>query len=166
MKKLLLGILLTFLLTINGYCAYTVNNTINPSSPDTQVQNFVQGTDSAGTYKTVFTPNTTNSGSGGGRLYAIYESNNDPSATHLVSCELYISSAAYIFIATTTALTDGTANGVPPKNLLSTVPNLKVDSNGNSYLDLSSSGQVVKCTYATSLTSTDQINLIAVGSDY
>jgi hypothetical protein len=143
--------------------AVTPNSTINPQTPDVQVQNFVQGTDSALTYKTVFTP-----GANGSRLYAIFESNNDGSATHLVSCEIYVGSVAYVFTATTTASSDGFANATPAKNLLTTttMPGLKVDSNGNSYLELSSSSDLVKCTFATALTSSTLINIIAVGADY
>jgi len=168
MKKLLLFLGILFWST-SGFCAYTTNSTTNPLVPDVQFQNFVQGTDTAGTYKVVFTPGANSaSGSVGGRLYAIYESNNDTSTTHLVSCEEVVSGVSYVFTATTTAVNDGTANGVPAKNFIisGNLPNLKMETNGNTYLDFSSDGQVVKCTYATALTSTDLINLIAVGADY
>jgi hypothetical protein len=144
------------------HAAGTGNNFITPQTPNRGWTSFVQGTDSAGTYKTIYT-----GGTNGSLCKALIETNNDGSATHLVTVQLVIGAAKIGGTAVTTASNDGFANGVPPKNfMLSTIwPGLPLDSDGNPFIFLASA-DTLQATFATSLTASDQINLYAKCDDY
>ncbi len=131
-------------------------------TPKLALVQFLQGTDNAGTYKTLYT-----GGSNGSKVIGMWENNNDPSATHLVTIQLVRSSVLYGGIAITTALNDGYANATPAKNLMSPSvwPGLPVDSDGNPYL-LLQSGDLIQATFATAITSSDVINIAAIIADF
>lgn len=142
--------------------AVTPNSIVTPQTPSRGVVQFLQGTDSAGTYKTLYT-----AGSNGSKCIAIWETNNDGSATHLITVEIVNSSVKYGGVAVTTASNDGYANSTPAKNLMSTAnwPGLPIDSDGNPFFFLAS-GDTLQATFATALTSSTKVNLVAICADY
>ena len=131
-------------------------------TPNVAVQNFVQGTDSAGTYKTVFT-----AGSNGSVVRGMMVTSTDSTTTHLVTCAVVRSATNYIFTAFTAPLGAGTTITNPAvAPLTATItPGLQLDADGNPTLYLKS-GDTLACTYATTLTSTTQINVVAIGADF
>lgn len=100
-------------------------------------------------------------------IKGIWETNNDPSATHLVTCQIVNGGVKYGGVALTTVSSSGFANNVPAVNLLdpSVWSGLPVDSDGNPYL-MMISGDTLQCTYATALTASDVINLMANATDF
>lgn len=138
--------------------AVTANSVVTAQTPNRGVVQFLQGTDVAGTYKTLYT-----AGANGSKCQALWENNNDASATHLVTVEIVNSAVKYGAVAVTTAVNDGYANGVPPKNLM--WGGLPIDSDGNSFFFLAS-GDTLQATFATALTSSTKINLVTICADY
>lgn len=140
--------------------AVTANSAVTTQVPDLFVCQFLQGTDSPGTYKTCVTA-TAN----GEKCIYGYETNNDASATHLITVEVVRSSVKYGLTAFTTASSDGYANAVPPKGFLtSTFAALPTDNN-NQFVFLNN-GDTIQATFATALTSTDKINLVFICADF
>lgn len=142
--------------------APTPNSVVTPQTPNNGLQNFVQGTDATATYKTVYT-----AGGNGSKCVGLIETNNDGSATHLVTIAITNGGTDYVIVAVTTASNDGNGAGVPPKNLLATsnLPGLAIDSDGMPYLILKS-GDTLRAQYSTSLTLTTRINLVATCADF
>jgi hypothetical protein len=146
--------------------ATTPNSIITAQTPNTGIVSFVQGTDSAGTYKLLYS-----AGANGSRCNGVWETNNDGSATHLVTLQVATSTTPGTGLsggmAITTASNDGFANAVPAKNLISAAnwPGLPIDQYGNPYVQLKS-GQALQATFATALTASDQINLMASCQDF
>lgn len=153
---------LLFLLAQPVLGAVTPNSVVTAQTPNRGIVQFLQGTDIAGTYKTIYT-----AGSNGSKCFALWETNNDASATHLVTVQIVNSAVKYGGVALTSASSDGFANAVPAKNLMSQAnwPGLPLDSDGNPYF-LLVSGDTVQATFATALTSTDFLNLTAVCVDF
>lgn len=131
-------------------------------TPNIGVQTFIQGTDTAGTYKTLYT-----GGSNGSKCTGLMAESNDNSATHLLTVEIIHSSTTVPMAAVTIPLSGGASTYGTPLNLMSSTnwPGLPVDSDGNPYFYLTN-GDTLKATYATNLTSTDQINFMAVCADF
>lgn len=161
LKKILLASALA-LLPAAAYANVTANSFVTPQAPNRGIVQFLQGTDSAGTYKTLYT-----AGSNGSRCYAIWMNNNDGSATHLVTLQIVNSTVKYGGVALTTVSSAGFANATPAQSLMSSTvwPGLPVDQYGNSYVQLNS-GDTLQATFATSLTSATLINLVASCSDF
>jgi len=142
--------------------AVTPNSIVTGQTPNRGRVQFLQGTDSAGTYKTLYT-----AGVNGSKCFGLFETNNDASATHLVTVQVFNALVGYGGVAVTTASSDGFANATPPKAFMSPTnwPGLPVDSNGNPYINLIS-GDTIQATFATALTSTDVVNLYISCTDY
>jgi hypothetical protein len=142
--------------------ATTPNSYVTPQTPNRGVVQFLQGTDSAGTYKTLYT-----AASNGSRCYAMWSTNNDASATHLITVQIVNSTVKYGGVAITSVESAGFATGVTPQNFLSSAnwPGLPVDAYGNPYVQLIS-GDTIQATFATSITSTDLINIVTSCSDF
>lgn len=163
MKRLLLASVAALGLFGPAFATTTANSVITAQTPNRGVVQFLQGTDTAGTYKTLYT-----AGSNGSKCFGLWETNNDASATHLVTVQISSSTSAhcspatscYGGVALTTASNDGFANAVPAKNLMSATnwPGLPVDGNANPFLYLKS-GDTLEATFATALTSSDWLNL-------
>lgn len=155
MKRTVLGVLAGLLLGSTAQAALTANSIITAQTPNRGIVQFLQGTDVAGTYKTLYT-----AGANGSRCTGLVENNNDPSATHLVTVELVNTAVKYGGTAVTSGLGDGYLTGIPPKAFMSATnwPGLPVDQYGNPYL-LMISGDTLQATFATAITSTDKINL-------
>lgn len=163
MKKILAcASALLFALSLPALAAVTPNSVVTAQTPNRGIVQFLQGTDTAGTYKTLYT-----AGSSGSKCFALWETNNDASATHLVTVQIVNSAVKYGGVAVTSVLSEGFANGVPAKNFFSSSiwPGLPMDSDGNPYL-LLVSGDTLQATFATALTSTDVLNLTAVCVDF
>jgi hypothetical protein len=142
--------------------ATTPNSWITAQTPTEGRVQFLQGTDSAGTYKTVYT-----AGTNGSRCLALWSTNNDASATHLLTVQIVNGGVKYGGTSLTTVSNAGFANGTPPQNLLAAAvwPGLAQDGNGNPFIMLAS-GDTLQETFATALTSTDLINTIATCEDF
>jgi hypothetical protein len=142
--------------------ATTPNSLVTPQTPSRGVVRFLQGTDSAGTLKTIYT-----AGANGSRCYGLFMTNSDNSTTHLVN--VYLTNAGFSVNgpAVTTVLAAGVAAGVAPQPLMtSTVwPALPVDQYNNPYVQMVS-GDTLQATFATVLSTSAQITMYAVCNDF
>ena len=140
--------------------AVTANSVITAQTPNNSKQNFVQGSDAAGTYKTLYT-----AGGNGSKCNAVVVANNDASATHVITLEVVNGGTGYPLVTfVTTSPTSGqysTVNAISAINF----PGLPVDSDGNPYIQLVS-GDTLKATFATALTASDQIEMYASCADF
>jgi hypothetical protein len=153
--------------------AVTPNNIVTPQVVNRGIVQFLQGTDVAGTYKTLYT-----AGANGSRCVAIMTTNNDGSATHLLTLQVVNSAVKYGGAAVTTISSAGFANGAPAQ-LITKVPSLNPvvassglplwplpeDSDGNGYLQMIS-GDTLQVTFATNLTAATLINVYASCVDF
>lgn len=151
--------LAAILATAPVFASVTANSVITAQTPTNGKQNFVQGTDSPGTFKTVYT-----AGTNGSRCNGLTVANNDPSATHVVTIEVANGANSYPLGTFVTA--EPTAGQYSTVGALgSVIFGLPVDVNGNPYIQLVS-GDTLKVTYASALTSADQIVVYASCSDF
>ena len=124
------------------WAAVTPNAPITPQTPKHYLVRFVQGTDSAATYKTLVT-----GGANGTRCMAVWMTTDDTTATHIMTFRITRSATPYQGPIATTNLTQ-----LPVGILNSTLwPGLPTDSDGNSYLHLEPS-DLLEVTFATALT--------------
>jgi hypothetical protein len=161
---------LLILLGSPAWATVTANSIISAQTVNRIAANFIQGTDTALTYKIIYT-----AGANGSRCNSLWMTTNDGTATHLVTVQIsktntLCNSAATNCVggtATTTVLSAGFANATPSQNLLSAVnwPGLPLDSDGNPYIQLVS-GDFIQATFATALTASTQINLFGSCSDF
>lgn len=145
-----------------AWAATTPNSYIAPQTPNRGIVQFLQGTDNAGVYKTLYT-----SGSNGSRCYGMWMTSTDSTA-HLVTVQINNASVKYGGTAVTTGTTTpGFANGAPAINLMSAGnwPGLPVDQYGNPYVQLVS-GDTIQATFATNLTASNLVNIVASCSDF
>lgn len=143
--------------------ATTPNSIVTPQTPNRGVVQFLQGTDTAGTYKTLYT-----AGANGSRCYGMVMNNNDVTTTHLVTVQIINSAVKYGGTALTTVLNAGFANATPPQPMStpSVWPGLSLDQYNNPYIQLVS-GDTVQATFATALTTTGNvINIQSTCSDF
>lgn len=157
-----LGVLTLIATVIGVGAAVTPNSIITAQIPNRGIVQFLQGTDAAGTYKTLYT-----AGINGSKCFGMYETNNDGSATHLVTVQVVNGGVRYGGMAITTASNDGFANAAPAKALMSNTnwPGLPIDGNGNPTIYLVS-GDTLQATFATALTSSDLINIYVSCVDF
>lgn len=158
-----LGLVLALLCMAQpAMAAVTGNNPITAQLPMNGLVQFLQGTDAAGTYKTLYT-----AGTNGSKISGIFVTSNDASVAHLVTCQIVNTAVKYGGVSATIAVNLGFANAAAPFNLMSQTiwPGLPIDMNGNPYFYLKS-GDTLQCTFATALTTSDVLNLIAIASDY
>jgi hypothetical protein len=150
------------LLLTSAFAAVTPNSIITAQTVNRGKVQFLQGTDTAGTYKTLYA-----AGANGSKCFGMFETNNDGSATHLVTVQVFNGGVAYGGVAVTSASSDGFANATPAKNLMSPAnwPGLPVDANGNPFIYLAS-GDTLQATFATALTSMDVLNIYVNCVDY
>ena len=160
--KLLLAIAFLSLLLGSADAAVTANSAVTAQTPTEGRVQFLQGTDSAGTYKTLYT-----AGANGSRCNALWSTNNDASATHLLTCELVNGAVKYGGMAITSVVSAGYTTGNPAQNLLlpTVWTGLPSDSDGNPYIQMAS-GTTLQCTFATAITSSDKINIEASCADF
>lgn len=157
-----LSILALFLIILFLGAATTPNSVVTAQTPNRGIVQFLQGTDSPGTYKTLYT-----AGSNGSKCTAMWSTNDDASATHLLTVQIVNSSVKYGGVSITSVESAGFANAVPAQNLMSSTnwPGLALDSDGNPSFMLAS-GDTVQATFATALTASDVINIVAQCVDF
>lgn len=153
--------------------AVTPNSVVTPQVVNRAIVQFLQGTDVAGTYKTLYT-----AGSNGSRCVAVQTTNNDGSATHLLTLQIVNGGVKYGGTAVTTISSAGFANGTAPQ-LITKIPSysptiaatglpvwpLPEDSDNNAYIQLIS-GDTLQVTFATNLTAAAVINVYASCVDF
>jgi hypothetical protein len=146
----------------DAYASVTPNSIVTAQTPNVGVAQFLQGTDVAGTYKTIYT-----AGTNGSKCFRLTMNNNDGSATHLVTVQLVRATIQYGGVSVTTVSSAGFANATPPQNLLAsgTWPGLPIDGNGNPFFYLNS-GDTLQATFATALTTSTVIDVIANCVDF
>lgn len=147
MRNKITILLAIILIPIAAYAAVTPNSFVTPQGPTVALGIFLQGTDVAGTYKTMYT-----AGANGSRCYSISVSNNDSSATHLVLFRFAQGATQYGGASFTTALSAGFSNLNPPQDGIQAFGGtLPKDAYGNQYIQLAF-GQVLQATFFTALT--------------
>lgn len=158
------GFFLALGLLVSGMAnaAVTPNSVITAQTPNRGIVQFLQGTDSAGTYKTLYT-----AGSNGSVCKAMWTTNNDGSAAHLLTVQIVNGGVFYGGVALTTVNNAGFANATPAQNLMANTVwvGLPTDSQGNPYL-LLKSGDTIQATFATALTASTLINIYASCADF
>jgi len=149
-------------LSSQANAATTPNSLVTPQTPNRGIVQFLQGTDTPGTYKTLYT-----AGANGSRCYGMLMNNNDTSTTHLVTVQIVNTAVKYGGAALTTVLNAGFANATPAQALMSPTvwPGLPIDQYGNTYIQLIS-GDTIQATFATTITTSDAINLFATCNDF
>ena len=149
-------------LSSQAIAATTPNSLVTPQTPNRGIVQFLQGTDNAGTYKTLYT-----AGANGSRCYGMLLNSNDTSTTHLVTVQIVNTAVKYGGAALTAGLSAGFANGSAAQPIMSSSvwPGLPADQYGNPYLQLIS-GDTVQATFATTLTTSASINLYVVCNDF
>jgi len=167
-RRLFAGAIAASVLLTPAYSATTPNSAILPQTPNTNATSYIQGTDAAGTYKTIYT-----GGTNGSKIVGIYVTSNDGSASHLVTIQYSTSSSSHCGSSTcfggtavTIASNAGFANGTPPVNMLANWPGLPLDAAGNPYIFLPSNSTTLEATFATALTTSDQVNIVVVAADF
>lgn len=145
--------------------ATTPNNVILPQTPKATPQRFVQGTDSAGTLKTLYT-----AGANGSKVTAVILASDDGSATHVVTLYVTRSAVDYYIGAYTVPVSAGTSGAAANVDLLRGGPSdlivgLPLDNDGQKYLFLES-GDTLRATFATALTAGKQLNVLTIGADF
>lgn len=161
MKKIIAACLVAFF-AAPADAATTPNSFVAPQTPNRGIVQFLQGSDSAGTYKTLYTASAN-----GSRCYGMFLTSNDATA-HVVTVQIVNGGVKYGGVSITTSTTlPGFANAVPAINPMSAGnwPGLPVDANGNPYIQIIS-GDTIQATFATALTSTDFINIVAICADF
>lgn len=170
--RTLLAIAAAFLGIGTADAAVTANNVVTPQVMTRGIVQFLQGTDAAGTYKTLYT-----GGTNGSRCVALQTTNTDGSATHMLTFQVVNGGVKYGGAAITTISNAGFANGTPAQ-LITKVPSfsptiaatglpvwpLAEDSDGNAYIQLIS-GDTLQVTFATVLTAAAVINVYVSCAD-
>ncbi len=159
------------LLAAQPAIAATVNTPIFPQVLKNVKTCFVQGTDSAGTYKTIYTGDAD-----GSKIVGIWAGTNDD-VTHLLTVRHSTSTTDHCATngtcssgaAVTLTASSGYANGTPVLNVLSTTvwPGLPADTDGNPFMFLSDNTQTIEATFATAFsTAGDHVCVNVIASDF
>lgn len=162
MKRLIL-LLLCGLMAAPAWGATTPNSWVAAQTWNRGLVQFLNAS-TPNTYATVYT-----AGSNGSKITALWVDNNDAGATHVVACQIVNSTIKYGgFSLTTTSPAANTAFVV--QNLIPVVtvgipPNLSLDQNGNPVIALIS-GDSLQCTFQTTITSPDQIDIHVNAADF
>lgn len=158
----ILALLLLLLGATSAHAAVTPNNVITPQLPTRGIVQFLQGTDVAGTYKTLYT-----AGANGSKCNGMWLTTDDATATHLVTVEVVNTAVKYGGTAVTTTLGAGYNGTAYATDFMSNGawPGLPTDSEGNPYLFLQS-GDTLQATFATALTAGKKVNLVVNCADF
>src|SRR5206468_4113607 len=106
--------------------------------------------------------------SNGTKVTAIYASCSDGTQAHLTTVQLQRSGVNYGGVAVNVPTNSGFTSAAPPVNMFSTTawPGLPIDSDGNPFLFLQSTLDLLVATYASTLTAAAVLNLQAVRGDF
>jgi hypothetical protein len=151
--------------------AATITNPIFPQVLKNTQTCFIQGTDSAGTYKTIYTGDAD-----GSKIIGIYAGTNDD-VSHLLTVRYSTSTSDHCATngtcgsgaAATLAASSGYANGTPVVGFLNTTvwPGAPLDSDGNSILYLTTSTTTLEATFATAFsTAGEHVCVNVIGIDF
>jgi hypothetical protein len=163
LQRLIPAILVALLSASFANAATTPNSFVTPQVPNIGTVSFISGTDSAGTYKTIYT-----GGANGSKCFAMMLNHDDQGAAHLVTWRIVHSTIGYDIGTYTTVSGSLPANTFGSSiNLMSATnwSGLPLDASGNPYIYLTN-GDTLRATFATSLTSADQINIITFCTDF
>lgn len=158
---------LLLLLPTVAHATVTANSIVTAQTPNRGVVQFLTA-DAAGTYKVLYT-----GGTNGSRCNAIWLTTND-TATHVVTVQFANQTTVISGItggrgglSITTVAAGGTTAFATPINILlsSNWPGLPVDSDGNPYIQLTSADSL-QATFATAITASTAVNLVASCSDF
>jgi hypothetical protein len=126
-------------------------------TPKVTPQNFVQGVDAAGTYKTIFT-----AGADGSKVMSITVTTTDTTTAHALTLVLTRSAVDYIL---NTRDIDGTDETNMDGGFLPDEAGLPSDSDGQRYIFLES-GDTLRLTFATALTAATRIDVVTTGANF
>lgn len=134
-------------------------------TPRITPQNFIQGTDAAGTYKTIFT-----AGTNGSKITGILVNTTDGTAAHLLTLRILRAAVGYPLINYTLPINSGGDGSTPSVDLLAGGPSnllqgLPVDNDGQKYI-LLESGDTLEMTFATALTASKNIYVTTIGGNF
>lgn len=135
-----------------------------PQTPKLGLNNFVEGTDAAGTYKTIYT-----AGASGSKIVSVTATNDD-SVSHLMTLSVTRSGVDYVIGAALCQAVAGTG-GNSPLDLFAGASSgntpiaLPKDNDGQRYI-LLQSGDTLRATFATVLTSGKRLSVAANGADF
>lgn len=167
-RVLILAFVTVVLLHQHGDAAVT-STPVLVQTPKNGSCTFVQGTDSAGTYKTCYT-----GGTNGTKIVGIYATSND-TTPHVVTVQLSTSTTAHCSPQSNCLGGPGVSitgaanfNAVVPINFLSTGnwPGLPFDSDGNPYLYLTGNSQTIEATFQSNLGASTQVSVVVVAADF
>lgn len=169
--KRFIAVLLFLLLADPLFAAVSQNLVVSTQTPKLSTCTFVQGTDTALTYKTCLT-----GGTNGTKIRGIIATSNDGSASHVVTVQLSTSTSAHCSpqsnclggAAVTVPINAGFASGTPAVNLMSSAnwPGLPSDNSGNPFIYLSGNTQTIEVTFATALTASTQVSVSIIAEDF
>lgn len=143
--------------------AVTANSAVTPQTPKNCWANFIQGTDAAGTWKTLYI-----AGANGSKVFGIVGVTNDGTA-HAASLRLNAGGTTALapFVTQTVSINAGNASGTIGQALLTTtqIGGLGIDQNGNLFLALAAS-DTLQATYATTLGSSSTLSVFGIAADF
>jgi hypothetical protein len=170
MKKFLITAVAALALLSIAPFAHAADAPIFPGSFRTAVTHFVEGTDVAGTYKTVFT-----GGANGSKVLSIIVTNTDTSATHVTTVAYSTSTSDHCATATTCAflqsygmsLGAGLLDDVGATEFLGEgISGLPSDSDGERYIFVTDETNTLEMTFATALTASSKISVTVIAVDF
>jgi hypothetical protein len=142
--------------------AVTPNSVVTLQTPKLDLVQFSTA-DAAATYKTLAT-----GGVNGTKISGVWASNSDSTAHNIFLGVQRSGGPQQTFIATTLPISAGFSNGVPPVNLMSSTvwPGLPVDSDGNPFILLQSTADLLLAQYSLTFVAGGLINVGAVRGDF
>jgi hypothetical protein len=166
MKKFLL---IAFSLALMAAPAWGASAPIFPGSVRVTVTTFVQGTDTAGVYKTIFT-----GGASGSKVIGIYITNTDGTASHHMIAQYSNSTTDHCATATTCGGGQQTTPDLNAGFVIDTGANdvidewngLPQDSDGNKFIYVTDNTDTLEMTFETALTASTKISVVVMAVDF
>ena len=155
---------IALLFSTPAIAAVTANSQITAQTPNRGIVQFLEGTDVAGTYKTLYT-----GGANGSVCWGISATTNDAAAAHVVTVQVTNGGVNYGGTAINVPVSSGfttTTTFIPPISIMTNWTGLPIDGNGNPYIYLASASDAIRATFATALTASAVLNMIAVCADF
>lgn len=131
--------------------------------------NFVQGTDTAGTYKASFT-----AGANGSKVVAVIVASGDTAVAHKMTMAYNNATTRFIIGSLTIPINSGTDGSTPSVDLLAGLTTatgtpinngLPLDNDGQKYLFIEV-GSTLDFTFATALTASTRIDVTIIYADF
>ena len=146
--------------------AVTPNSLVSVQSPKSVGVQFSTA-DSTGVNKAAYT-----GGQNGSKIVGLYATNSDSAAAHLLTLQLQrvIAGSTTNFggVAVSIPLSAGFTAAAPPVNVMASTNwiGLPFDNDGNPFLFLASTTEILTVTYGTTLTAATVVNLAGVAGDF